>query len=92
MQLMTRHTCSITVTPSIDGPSSRYEPTKQTASRWLTVPQAARYLGLECPGGRAPTSVYEIANAIGFVVGGRWLIDVDDLDQWVRSRRQGASA
>ena len=58
---------------------------------WLNVVDAARYLRLPCPGGRAPTSVYEIAREIGSFVGGRWLIAADDLNQWVRRRASGAA-
>lgn len=60
-------------------------------SGWLTMVEAARYLRLPCPGGRAPTSVYEIAHEIGSRVGGRWLIAADDLDRWVRQQAHGAT-
>ncbi len=58
---------------------------------WLNVVEAARYLRLPCPGGRAPISVYEIAHEIGSRVGGRWLIAADDLDRWIRRQAHGAA-
>lgn len=52
---------------------------------WLTVLQAARHLGYSCSNGRAPNSVYEIAQKIGFRLNERdWRIHVDDLDRYVR--------
>ena len=45
--------------------------------------EAARYIGCPCPAGRAPNSIYEIAQEIGAKINGRWLIHRDALDQYV---------
>lgn len=70
------------------------EPAKPAAptQRWLTVAQAARYMGMASPGGRAPTSTYEIAREIGSLVGNRWLIHSSDLDEWIRQQGRGRAA
>jgi Helix-turn-helix domain len=89
---MNGHTWSVTLIPQKQGrvavlpePAESVPPTQ----RWLTVPQAARYLGLATPGGRAPTSTYEVAREIGSFVGNRWLIHSNDLDEWIRQQGRG---
>jgi hypothetical protein len=85
---MNGHTWSVTLTPQkqnrVAVPREPAKPTPPT-QRWLTVTQAARYMGLATPGGRAPTSTYEI----GSLVGNRWLIHSDDLDEWIRQQGRG---
>ena len=52
---------------------------------WLTVLDAARHLGYACVNGRAPSTIYEIAQEIGHKVNRRdWRLHVDDLDTYVR--------
>jgi hypothetical protein len=56
-------------------------------SPWLTVVEAARRAGYECPNDRAPASIYSLAKQIGHKIGSKWLIHVDDLDQAIREGR-----
>jgi hypothetical protein len=90
---MDGHTFSVSVTPQAPGDDAATATTSghDHQSGWLTMVEAARYLRLPCPGGRAPTSVYKIAQEIGSSVGGRWLIHADDLNQWIRRHAQGAA-
>lgn len=90
---MSGHTFSVSVSPRAPGDDAVTAATSRhhNQPRWLTIVEAAKYLRLSCPGGRAPTSVYEIAHEIGSRVGGRWLIAADDLDQWIRQHPRGAA-
>lgn len=54
-------------------------------SPWLDIVAAARWLGYPCPNGRAPNSIYAIAQAIGHRINGQWRIHIDELDAYVRS-------
>lgn len=93
--LMNGHSWAITLTPQKqDRVAAPREPAKPAAptQRWLTVAQAARYMGMASPGGRAPTSTYEIAREIGSLVGNRWLIHSSDLDEWIRQQGRGRAA
>lgn len=56
-------------------------------SPWLTVIEAARRAGYECPNNRAPATIYSLAKQIGRKVGSKWLIHVDDFDQAIREGR-----
>jgi hypothetical protein len=84
---------AITITPQRNvvatHPHAHKRAERAEKSGWLTMPQAARYLGLESAGGRAPTSVYVIAHEIGHFVGNRWLVHTEDLDAWVRGYGRG---
>jgi hypothetical protein len=60
----------------------------ETSIPWLTIVEAAKHLGYACANGRAPNSMYAVADEIGYRVNGRWLIHPDDLDAWVRSQGQ----
>jgi len=91
---MNGHTFSVAVSPQAPSDDAVAATTRShdRQSGWLTVVEAARYLRLPCPGGRAPTSVYKIAHEIGSFVGGRWLIAADDLNQWIRRHTHGGPA
>jgi hypothetical protein len=56
-------------------------------SPWLTVVEAARRAGYECPNNRAPATIYSLAKQIGRKVGNKWLIHVADFDQAIREGR-----
>jgi hypothetical protein len=56
-------------------------------SVWMTVLQAARYVGYPCTNGRAPNSFYTVAKEIGHFFNGKWLIHRDDLDAYIRGER-----
>jgi hypothetical protein len=54
----------------------------------MTVLEAARYAGYPCDNGRAPNSFYTLAERIGHLFNGRWLIDRDELDAYIRGERR----
>jgi hypothetical protein len=56
-------------------------------SPWMTVVEAARRAGYECPNGRAPGTIYNLVKQIGRKVGNKWLVHVDDFDQAIREGR-----
>jgi hypothetical protein len=56
-------------------------------SPWLTVVEAAKRAGYECPNGRAPERIYTLAREIGRRRGSAWIIHADDLDQAIRGGR-----
>jgi hypothetical protein len=53
----------------------------------MTLVDAARYVGYPCANGRAPNSFYKVAEMIGYRFHGRWLIDRNDLDAYIRGER-----
>lgn len=57
---------------------------QQEQKPWLTVVEAAQYLGYSCSNDRAPNSVYELARKIGHRFNSHWLIHRDDLDAAIR--------
>lgn len=57
---------------------------------WMTVVEAAQYVGYACTNGRAPNSFYAVAKNIGHFFNGKWLIDRDDLDAYIRGERPAA--
>jgi hypothetical protein len=56
-------------------------------SPWLTVVEAAKRAGYDCPNGRAPERIYALARQIGRRRGSAWIIHADDLDQAIREGR-----
>jgi hypothetical protein len=56
-------------------------------SPWLTVVEAAKRAGYDCPNGRAPERIYTLARQIGRRRGSAWIIHADDLDQAIREGR-----
>jgi hypothetical protein len=56
-------------------------------SPWLSVVEAAKRAGYDCPNGRAPERVYALARQIGRRRGAAWIIHADDLDQAIREGR-----
>jgi hypothetical protein len=72
---------------TVKASSSQVPSDISTNRRWLTVLDAARYVGFQCENGRAPNSIYQIATQIGSKLNGRWLIHPDDLDSYVRALR-----
>jgi hypothetical protein len=73
--------------PAASADIAQQDPPRHTADRWLTIIEAARHLGYPCASAKAPNSVYELAEAIGHKVNGRWLISLQELDAWVRRAR-----
>ena len=56
-------------------------------SPWLSVVEAAKRAGYDCPNERAPERVYALARQIGRRRGAAWIIHADDLDQAIREGR-----
>jgi hypothetical protein len=59
----------------------------ESGSPWLTVIEAAKRAGYDCPNGRAPERIYALARQIGRRRGSAWIIHADDLDQAIREGR-----
>jgi hypothetical protein len=80
--------CELAPTRSRSVSLSEATTPSETHTPWMTVVDAARYAGFPCTNGRAPNSFYDIANAIGYRLHGRWLIARADLDAYIRGERR----
>jgi hypothetical protein len=72
----------------LDAVQRESPPGEAGADQWLTIVEAARHIGYPCLGGKAPNSVYDIAQKIGHKVNGRWVIALSELDEWIRKGGQ----